>query len=187
MSQSTRRFKIVILVVVLTIAAICLGLWSLVILVRNSVRQSLLAESHVTAPATGYQFPPLAEIASITVVEWYHDDGTTVSQFDVPEPCWGGIIESLSPSQYDSRPSPWVVLGSMVVKTRQGRKCEFDLFSVGSHSVFPEIDLLGAFSATPDLERRKYYRGGTTAKLRAAIERAYTVYRAEAGQLQASP
>lgn len=187
MSQSTGRFKRVLLVAVLTIAAIGLGLCLLAVLVWTWTRHSLLAESHVTAPETGYQFPLPAEIARITVTEWRFDNGTTLSRFEVAAACWDGIIESLSPSQYDSEPCKWIMLGSLVIETKSGRKCAVDLYRVGSDPGFRDIEPLGAFSAGPDFESRKYYRGGTTAKLKAAMERAYAAYRGETGTLPVSP
>jgi hypothetical protein len=180
MKRSTRR----LITALLTFVAIpgCLVAVPLLFVkcVQNARRHLILQESQLTAPETGYQFPATAEIARIIVVGyWDPDADKAVSPFDVPQDCWDEIIASLSPSQR-GRILPWVVIGELEIALKTGGKIHVDLFDVEKASSCPDIELIGAFevSASRDSGPRMGYRGGYTAKLKAALKRAQSEYRA---------
>lgn len=173
MAIATRSFKKIAFAIAVVIAGLCTGLWLLTVAVQHARRQAILSECRITKPETGYPFPVLPDIARMTIENFCHPDGPSLPYFDVPQNCWAEIIDSLSPSQYDARPCTWVIAGSMVIECKQGPNRTIGLYFVGQVPTCPDVITIGAFSAGPNFESRKYYRGGNEARLKAAIIQAY--------------
>ena len=114
-----------------------------------------------------------------------YEAGISLARFDVSKDYWKEVVNALSPSQYDPRPANWIYAGNLIIEFGQGRECRVELYWVGQHPAFPEVPRIGAFSAGPSFESRKYYRGGNEEELKAALTRAYTEYR-KSGLLERS-
>jgi hypothetical protein len=166
---------------ILIVMGVCLwiGVLLMAVGVYNTRREGIARWSHVTSPGTGYQFPALSEIARMTIGFIDRDSAgntKTVPEFDVPEQCWDDIIKGLSPSQYDPHPAKWVVLGSMEIELKNGERRWVGLYDLSTNPYRSDAEVIGAFSAGPDFKSRKYYLGGHTKTLKAAMKRAYAEY-----------
>jgi hypothetical protein len=172
------RFRKVILTVVIVGISLGVGMWWLTVAIRRARRVTILGQCQVTAPETGYKFPAPSEIARMTITTCGHFERR---KFDVPGHCWDEMIRSLSPSQYDPHPCEWTVLGIMDIELKTGGNCCIDLYEVGTDSSCPDLEMIGAFSAGPNFDSRKYYRGGYTSKVKAAMERAFSEHQSREG------
>jgi hypothetical protein len=134
--------------------------------------ESLIDKACATSE-TGYKFPALSDIERMTLDHYDINTETTVQPFDIPEPHWGQLIESLSPSEYDPRPATWVHVGSMTIQLKSGRINRIDLYQL--------YEKPGAFSVESDLRTpnytRNYYRGGDEDMLNKVILQAYAVFK----------
>jgi hypothetical protein len=156
------------------LAGVSLLLWLSAVAVHHAMREAVLRGSQVTKPETGYQFPPLPDISRMACT---YEAGVSLARFDVPKDYWKEVVNALSPSQYDPHPAEWIYAGNLIIEFGQGRECRVELYWVGQHPAFPEVRRIGAFSAGPSFESRKYYRGGNEEDLKAVLTRAYTEYR----------
>lgn len=103
-------------------------------------------------------FPPLADIASIDARYYWADMKT----FPVPKSEWKLILDAMRPARLDERLVTRVLLGDLQLTLKDGRRLMVTLLDGGPGQ--------GAFAIeeTP----RKYFQGGDTAKLGAALARA---------------
>jgi hypothetical protein len=115
-------------------------------------------------PNKGFDFPATREIASMNAKFIERDSGDERS-FLVPTTSQDEILAALSPSTRDRFPSKWEIMGKLDIKTISGNSIYVMLFDLGDDSV-------GAFAAGPTFESRRYYRGGNSAQLRIALEKA---------------
>jgi hypothetical protein len=120
----------------------------------------------VKHPETGYDFPPVSEIASI---DYERVGGSEFPDFSVPQSCWAELLGALSPSQRDPMPSPWLGLGDIWITTRSGDRHYVALYLV-------EGEPVGAFSAGPNDDSYSAFRGGNSEQLMRALRNAYAVY-----------
>jgi hypothetical protein len=119
-----------------------------------------------THTESGYRFPAVADISKVDAgCHFWHGYRT----FDVPQDCLKDIFAALSPSERDHEPGAWIVLGNLTIQTRDGTTILVQLYSL-------EDDATGAFSAGPTFETRKYFRGGNTHELEAAMAKAYEMH-----------
>src|SRR5262249_20646500 len=132
------------------------------------VASSLIGAGCGLIEPTPGPLPPVSDIRSM-IARYYDLDRKQLVEFDVSKDHWGEILDALRPSSFDSNPSKWRVLGKLDIKRQDDRPFAVQLYSVSPRD---GRQLSGAFSAGETYKDRKYYRGGTTAKLRAALEAA---------------
>jgi hypothetical protein len=110
-----------------------------------------------------YEFPAVSDIANMEA-EFSVEE--IERKFVVPSALYDEILAALSPAQFDSRPAKWVILGTLKIRTVDDKSIRVDLFDLS--------DPVGAFAAEQSWEswKRKYYRGGNSARLRSALEHA---------------
>jgi hypothetical protein len=113
-------------------------------------------------PPEAYEFPAASDIVSMEA-ELFTEENE--SKFMVPSELYDDILAALSPSQLDPNPAKWVVLGSLEIRTVDGKSISVDLFDLHD-------DPVGAFKAGLTPEPRKYYRGGNSARLKRALAKA---------------
>jgi hypothetical protein len=110
--------------------------------------------------------PPLADIESMKVLQ-FCDFGRERPVIEVPESCWNAVLAALSPYKCDPRPAKWQVLADLEIQTKNKHSYRVNLYQ--THD-----DPVGAFASGPSFESRVYYRGGNTAQLKKAIDKAYS-------------
>ena len=125
---------------------------------------------HMRYPDSGFQFPPIAEIAGMKL---RHVPSRPLGDpdLDVRRELWPRILNALTPSQRDHSPAKWKVLGELEITTQRGDRIQVNLYASGER--------IGAFSAGPDWDSREYYRGGDTAQLTQALADAYTQHKTQ--------
>jgi hypothetical protein len=116
-------------------------------------------------PESGYAFPDPKDIRSIEI-RWDLRSEWRNRTFYAPKDHWAIILSCLTPSERDPRPMKWEAIGSILIRTTEGNQCWVGLFDT--------FEDLGAFAAGPTIEDREYYRGGNSAKLKAAIQAAHS-------------
>lgn len=79
------------------------------------------------------------------------------------------MIAALTPNRFDWYPAKWVVLGTLEIELKGGTKCVVQLYDSDEE--------LAAFSIG-----RRYYRGGTTSRLKALLQQGYAESATEAGR-----
>lgn len=122
-----------------------------------------------TNTESGYRFPALADITSMEVRGWIAEQGTTeeATDFDAPEESWEEIMAALSPSAIDPLQPSCSDMGELRIRTKQGEEVCVQLWSFEGWAT-------GGFSAGPSFETARFYRGGNTAALQKALEKAYS-------------
>jgi hypothetical protein len=123
---------------------------------------------HVEQPETGYVFPAISEISGI---EFQGRGWGYPPDFPVPQSCWPALLESLSPSQRDEKPAPWIALGVLRITTQHQVVHSVDLYRV-----FGDDEQVGAFSAAPADHSHQPFRGGSSARLERALKDAHSLY-----------
>jgi len=116
-------------------------------------------------PRSGYVFPPASSITSMEA-KVFDSLGTNDRVFLVPANLYQEVLSALSPSRYDRFPAKWQILGDLRIRTVEVESIQVFLFDLSNQEV-------GAFAAGPDWESRQYCRGGNSARLRAALEKAF--------------
>jgi len=112
----------------------------------------------------GYEFPAASSIASIEA-ELFESSGGQDSRFLVSPNLYDEILSALSPCWYDRFAMKWQVLGNLEIRTVEGGSIHVWLFNLGDKDV-------GAFAVGPNWESRRYCRGGNSAQLIVALEKA---------------
>ena len=104
-------------------------------------------------------FPNVVEIARMSA--FIYDHIADVPEFDVPPSHWSNVRSEMLPAEVDRSEviAVWEVLGSVKMVTKNGREITVDVYNV------PDV---GAFSIDG-----KYFRGGNSEALLAAIEKAH--------------
>ena len=122
-------------------------------------------DDRVRYPDSGFQFPPIAEIAGMTL-RHVTSRPPGDPDLEVRKELWPRILNALTPSQRDLSPAKWKLLGELEITTQRGDRIQVNLYAPGEG--------IGAFSAGPDWDSRKYYRGGDTAQLKQVLSDAYS-------------
>jgi hypothetical protein len=112
-----------------------------------------------------YSLPQPDDVLRMKVF-WFYDGQRERPGIEVSEKHWKDIFAALSPSEYDPSPRKWQVLAAIEIQTKQNQRYRLD-----AYNRFREPT--GAFSVGPTLEERTYRRGGNSAKLKEALEKAY--------------
>jgi hypothetical protein len=160
------RFTVRFLFVLTFIVAAVLGVFRWINAAREAVRQW-----RPTNTVTGYRFPVIPDITGMEVRRWRRaEDGVgKEADFDASKESWSDILAALSPSEIDPKPCPWQAIGQLRIRTNQGQDSCVNLFSL-------EEAATGAFSAGPDFDTVRYYRGGNTAQLQSALSKAHAEF-----------
>jgi hypothetical protein len=108
------------------------------------------------SPVVWHPVPDPSKIKSMEAT-FYDPDSEGKVTFTVAQSHWPAILDSLLPAKADSNPAKWVSLGTVEMKLADGGSFQISLYSLDSDP--------GAFSSGPDWEHRRYYRGGSTAKM----------------------
>jgi len=111
---------------------------------------------------------PLPQIESIESMEaWLLEENSgSKFQFRVPQEHWRKIYTTLLPARRDHHALKWAVLGGLELTLWDGSKTVVALYGLPADSD-------GAFSTPPVNAQRRYFRGGNSADLRAALRAAY--------------
>ncbi|MBX9789186.1 MAG: hypothetical protein K2Y37_09755 [Pirellulales bacterium] len=118
----------------------------------------------VRYPESGFKFPGATEITSIKG-RYLQKRVFAVEDFELPRESWTALLGALGPSQRDYLPSKWQALGELEIQTVDGKTLQINLYDPGEG--------IGAFSAGPDWDSRRYYRGGDTRLVIEAITKAH--------------
>jgi hypothetical protein len=148
-----------LLVLLGIVVAFLMALWA-----ARAFRESPPTE--VKHPETGYTFPRLDAIASITVT--IAGGQGDVREFEVSNGNWEKIISCLMPSEYDLHPKKWdsiTPFRTMKITTKKGE--------VHCVTFFKTYKMIGAFAAGPSCDRQKDYLGGNSVDLEKALIAAY--------------
>jgi len=125
---------------------------------------------------TIYSLPRLSEIKSMKVLQFcdFHQTkpGAEITvevkpEIEVVKEDWKDIYDALSPSDYDPHPATWMGLARIEIQAKNRKRYHLDLYNLLD-------DPIGAFSIGPTFERRTYRRGGNSAQLIRALEKAYS-------------
>jgi hypothetical protein len=100
-------------------------------------------------------FPPLADIASMDLRS-YRSGFKIIS---APKSTWKQILDAMRPAKFDAEPANWAMIGDLQLTLNSGGTQTVSLFHGEPGS--------GAFAI--EVFPRKYYRGGDTTKLLAAL------------------
>ena len=84
--------------------------------------------------------------------------------FTVPPDHWASVLDALEPYEVDPDPAKWQVLGLITIDRPYRGDVRIGLF---------ETDPPGAFQVTGLFGWRTYYRGGDSATLKDALDKAY--------------
>ena len=114
---------------------------------------------NVLFPSTGYPFPPASDIGKITLRGYFVAPQIKPVSFEVSPDDWDELLDALKPSESDWSPAKCQVLGDLDIQTKSGSQIYVGLYSTSTK--------LGAFSAGPTFETRKYYPGREFRKARA--------------------
>lgn len=106
---------------------------------------------------------PLPTVAGIETMEADYFDTTTRNQIKLPIPQahWERVFATLRPTRRDNHPAKWVMLGELRITSRGGRPFIVILFDVQGE--------VGAFAAGETWDKRVYYRGGDSVKLKQSL------------------
>jgi hypothetical protein len=116
----------------------------------------------------GIRIPqPLPRVDEISEMKatYYEDEEYKKIQYLVPQHHWDKVLDALLPAQLDSRPAAWFVLGQLDITLKNGRPFVVMLFLLEQPP--------GAFASGETIERRVYYRGGDSTKLKETLRAAY--------------
>ena len=109
-------------------------------------------------PETGFNFPDIDQISSITIEKYYDQKSETDLGGQVPKEHWQGLLNALQPSELDLHPIPWVVMGIMRIQTKNGQQ----ICIAFGEGVFCAGD-------KPWSPTRKYFITGKSTELAAAL------------------
>jgi hypothetical protein len=109
--------------------------------------------------------PPVDDIQSMTV-QYLVDSDMAAPPFEVPQSRWKDVFSAISPYSVDPRPTKWQVLGDITIRTKHEQNYLISLYYLST-------DPVGAFSAGPTFEKRVYYRGGNSARLKETLKEIY--------------
>ena len=140
------QYSLAALLVLVTICAIIMGCW-----------QWLRGPIH--------SLPQPDDVLGMKVL-WFFDGHRDWPGIEVSQKHWNDIFAALSPSEYDRSPSNWQVLAEIEIHTKQNED-----FWLGAYNLAPEP--IGAFSIGRTHMERTYRRGGNSARLKEALEKAY--------------
>lgn len=138
---------------------VILTAWFGMILGGAMSRAQLAAGQIIHYPETGYHFPPTSDI-SYTKATWFTRTNEW-KELSIPPTYWENAMKALSPSELDTAPARWQILGSLTITTKQREQCWVRLYRTD--------DQLGAFSAGPTSAESEYYRGGNSMDVLLAI------------------
>lgn len=146
----SKQFSLAALLLVVTLLGILCAVWRLFPPGPSAYR--------ITKPVD--PFPPVEEIESLSA--WLYDFVAVVPEFDVPRKHWQPIRSAMLPAEVDESDliADWVALGHVTIQANDGQTLDVDLYQTP--------DDIGAFAVN-----RKYYRGGNSRRLQAAIEQAH--------------
>ena len=157
-ARSRLQFTIRSLLLLTTAVAVVLGCW-------QWLRRPTI-----------YSLPPLGEIKSMKVLKFcdIHDPNLGMNftledkaEIEVAKEDWKDICDAISPSDYDPHPLTWQCIGTMEIQTRRGERYWLGLFWLYK-------DPVGAFCVGRTSKDRTYRRGGNSAQLIRALEKAYS-------------
>ncbi len=113
----------------------------------------------------GFEVNPLPLTDDIEGIE-YRDPATKErAKFTVPREHWDKIFATLQPARRDNFPAKWVIIGELQIACKGGRSFHVSLFDLRDGRP-------GAFAAGETHEKRVYYRGGDSVRLKEALRAA---------------
>ncbi len=110
------------------------------------------------------RLPEVTEISAMKAT-YYDGEEHQKIQFWVPKDRWDNIFDALLPAELDTDPAAWQVLGQLDIALNNGHPFVVMLFSLREG--------MGAFASGDTIERRVYYRGGDSIKLKEALRAAF--------------
>jgi hypothetical protein len=129
-------------------------------------------------PGPGFSFPRPDDIEQIEATVSLDVSGDAT--FVVPRSEYEKMLAAMSPSTRDTKPKKWVVLGELLIGTKDGESIRVSLYDTYAP--------IGAFSVGP-YGSQVYYRGGNSPELRATLTKAKQTATADkdAGSRQFGP